>query len=108
MSVADPSLIMFTTHGPATDQEEFMTTLSVVDTTRSASATLVRPGIAITRLHNNLWRITRPAGDVLGYVESFPTAAGERYRAKRLVARQGRFLVDGEFWSMNDAVECLH
>ena len=45
--------------------------------------------------------------DVLGYVESFATAAGERYRAKRLVARQGRFLVDGEFWSMNDALECL-
>ena len=84
-----------------------MTTLTIVDTTRSASATLMRPGIAITRLHNGLWRITRPAGDVLGYVESFPTAAGERYRAKRLVARQGRFLVDGEFWSMNDAVECL-
>ena len=48
-----------------------MTTLSFVDTTRNASAALVRPGIALTRLHNDLWRVTRPAGDVLGYVESF-------------------------------------
>lgn len=77
------------------------------DSTGIASPALVRPGIALTRLHNDLWRVTRPAGDVLGYVESFPTPAGERYRAKRLVPRQGRFLVDGEFWSMNDAVECL-
>jgi hypothetical protein len=107
MSVADPSLMMFTTHGPAADQEEFMTTLSFVDTTQNASAALARRGIALTKLHNDLWRVTRPAGEVLGYVESFPTPAGERYRAKRLVARQGRFLLDGEFWSMNDAVECL-
>lgn len=85
-----------------------MTTFGVVETTGNASATLKRPGITLTRLHNDLWRVTRPAGDVLGYVESFPTAAGERFRAKRLVARQGRFLVEGEFWSMADAVDCLY
>ena len=107
MSVADSSLMTFTTQGPAADQEDFMTRLSFADATRNASALLVRPGIVLTRLHNDLWRVTRPTGDVLGYVESLPTPAGERYRAKRLVARQGRFLVDGEFWSMNDAVECL-
>ena len=65
-----------------------MTTLTIVDTTRSASATLMRPGIAITRLHNGLWRITRPAGDVLGYVERGPrppasaTAPSASWRVK--------------------------
>jgi hypothetical protein len=98
-----------TSHSVATHSviAHSVTTHSVVDSTRIASPALVRPGIALTRLHNDLWRVTRPAGDVLGYVESFPTPGGERYRAKRLVPRQGRFLVDGEFWSMNDAVECL-
>jgi hypothetical protein len=84
-----------------------MTTLTVVEPTSNASATLVRRGVVLARLRDNLWRVTRPAGEVLGYVESFPTAAGQRYRAKRLIARQSRFIIDGEFWSMADAIECL-
>jgi len=84
-----------------------MTTLSVVEPTPNASVTLVRRGVALTRLRADLWRVTRPAGEVLGYVESFPTPSGQRYRAKRLIARQRRFIVDGEFWSMADAIECL-
>jgi hypothetical protein len=68
---------------------------------------LARAGIALVKLRGDLWRMTRPTGEVLGYVERFPTIAGERFRAKRLLARQGRFVVDGEFWSVNDAIECL-
>jgi hypothetical protein len=68
---------------------------------------LERAGIALVKLRGDLWRMTRATGEVLGYVEQFPTSAGERFRAKRLLTRQGRFVVDGEFWSVNDAIECL-
>ncbi len=59
----------------------------------------------VVQLHDALWRITRVDGEVLGYVERFPVRDGVRYRAKRFLPRQRRFLVDGEFWSMDDAVE---
>ena len=32
---------------------------------------------------------------------------GRRYRSKRLIALQKRFLPMGEFWSFDDAVDCL-
>lgn len=64
-------------------------------------------GPLVVQLHDALWRITRPDGEVLGYVERFTVRDGARYRAKRFLARQHRFLVDGEFWSMDDAVECF-
>ena len=67
----------------------------------------IRPGIRMVQLHNELWRVTRPDGEVLGYVEQFAVRDGLRYRAKRLIARQRRFVVLGEFWSQNDAVECF-
>ena len=63
--------------------------------------------IALVELGDALWRVTRPDGDVLGYVESFPTAAGVRYRAKRHLVSQRRFVPIGEFWAMNDAVDCF-
>ena len=63
--------------------------------------------IALVELGDALWRVTRPDGDVLGYVESFPTAAGPRYRAKRMLTSQRRFVPIGEFWVMNDAVDCF-
>ena len=62
-------------------------------------------GPVVVQLHDALWRITRSDGEVLGYVERFAVRDGVRYRAKRFLARQRRFLVDGEFWSMDDAVE---
>jgi hypothetical protein len=76
-----------------------MTTLELAGRTGS--------GIALVPIRNGLWRVTRPDGQVLGYVEAFTAPHGERYRAKRLIARQRRFLVDGEFWTMADAVDCL-
>ena len=66
-----------------------------------------RRGIAFVRLHDELWRVTRSDGEILGYVESFPDPRGRRYRAKRLIPLQKRFLVLGEFWGFDDAVDCL-
>lgn len=77
-----------------------MTTLAF-----AASAPLVRPGVALTQLHDDLWRVTTPQGEVLGYLERFAVRDGLRFRAKRFIARQRRFIVTGEFWSMDDAID---
>ena len=67
----------------------------------------VRRDINIVQLHDELWRVTRTDGDVLGYVESFMEARGRRFRSKRLIALHKRFIPLGEFWSFDDAVDCL-
>ncbi len=79
-----------------------MTTLSFAEST-----TPIRSGIAAVHLHDDLWRVTRADGEVLGYVERTTTAAGHRFRAKRMLHRQRRFLPVGEFWSVDDALDCF-
>jgi hypothetical protein len=66
-----------------------------------------RRGINLIRLHDDLWRVTRADGDVLGYVEGFDDPRGRRYRSKRFIVLQRRFVSLGEFWSFDDAVDCL-
>ena len=70
-----------------------------------APSTPVRSGVATIQLHDDLWRITRPDGEVLGYVERASNPAGHRFTAKRMLPRQRRFLGLGEFWSLDDALE---
>lgn len=67
----------------------------------------VRQGIAMIQLHDELWRLTLPEGDVLGYIERFTLPEGHRYRAKRLNVLRRQFLAMGEFWSMDDAIDCF-
>jgi hypothetical protein len=85
-----------------TDEETRVTTLDFAGTT-----TAIRAGVAMTQLNDDLWRITRPAGEVLGYVERTTTPAGHRFLAKRMLQRQRRFLPVGEFWSVDDAIDCF-
>lgn len=73
---------------------------------------IVRPGrirrdINLVQLHDDLWRVTRTDGDVLGYVESFMEPRGRRFRSKRLIALRKKFVPLGDFWSFDDAVDCL-
>lgn len=72
-----------------------------------ATSTAPRGGALTVQLHDDLWRVTRPAGDVLGYIERRSTPAGQRFVAKRMLQRQRRFLPIGEFWSVDDAVDCF-
>ncbi|MEX1078859.1 MAG: hypothetical protein WED09_07105 [Homoserinimonas sp.] len=65
----------------------------------------VRPGITLVQLHNELWRVTRSTGEVLGYVERFAEVRGERFRAKRMLVQQRRFVVTGEFWGIDEAID---
>ena len=65
------------------------------------------PTIDAVQLHTELWRITRSTGEVLGYIERFVDRGENRFRAKRMIVRQSRFVPIGEFWSMNDALDCF-
>jgi predicted methyltransferase len=71
------------------------------------SVRLTRAGLSMIQLHDELWRVTRTDGEVLGYVERFAAAGGARYRAKRFLSRQRRFVGVGEFWSIDDAMDCF-
>ena len=64
-------------------------------------------GVATIQLHDDLWRVTRPDGEVLGYVERTTTPAGPQFRAKRMLPRQRRFLPIGDFWDFSTAMECF-
>ena len=80
-----------------------MTTLAFAENATSTRVS-ARLGVAVVQLHDELWRITKEDGEVLGYIEQFPAEAGQRYRAKRFMVRQRRFIAMGEFWSMDDAI----
>ncbi len=83
-----------------------MVTLAIVETT-PAVRRAVRPGVTLVQLHDELWRVTRQTGEVLGYIERFAEAQGPRFRAKRMLVQQRRFMVVGEFWSFDEAVDCF-
>lgn len=72
-----------------------------------APATAITSGVATVQLHEDLWRVTRADGEVLGYVERSATPAGPRFLAKRMLQRQRRFLPIGEFWDFGAAMECF-
>jgi hypothetical protein len=80
--------------------KDTMTILDFAPTARRSRA----PQATAVQLHDALWRITRPTGEVLGYVERLD---GGRYRAKRMITRERRFVGIGDFWRFSDAMECF-
>jgi hypothetical protein len=79
-----------------------MTTLDFVEPTA-----ITRFGITLVQLHDELWRVTRNSGEVLGYIESFADAGSRRVRAKRMFSARRPSLPLGEFWRIDDAVDCF-
>jgi hypothetical protein len=71
------------------------------------TAPITRFGIALVQLHDELWRVTRTSGEVLGYIEAFSERGISRFRAKRMFNAHRPSLPLGEFWSMDDAVSCF-
>ena len=71
------------------------------------AGTSIRAGVATIQLHDDLWRITRSTGEVLGYVQRIDSPAGHKYVAKRMLPRQRCFLAVGEFWTVDDAMDCF-
>jgi hypothetical protein len=83
---------------------DFATT---IDGRSKAGAGSRARGITAVQLNDAMWRVVRPDGEVVGYIERFDESRGIRYRAKRLIVRQQRFVSVGEFWGMDDALECF-
>lgn len=63
-------------------------------------------GVIRQQLNASLWRVTRPAGDVLGYVEHVAEGA-HAFRAKRMTADRRGFNAYGDFDDFDEAVEAL-
>ena len=76
-------------------------------TTLDFAPTTSRNPVSTIQLGNDLWRIVKSDGEVIGYVERSETTAGSRYTAKRMLPRQRRFLPIGDFWTVDDALECF-
>jgi hypothetical protein len=79
-----------------------MTILDFVGT-----APTVRPGIALVELANGQWRVTRATGEVLGYIEAIYEGRDRKFSSRRLVSNQRGSLPLGEFWQMDDAIDCF-
>ena len=83
------------------------TTSTRIPAALPGAATGSRSAARLQQVNDRLWRVTRPSGEMLGYVESFDSPAGDRYRAKRYLLRARRFDVLGEFWRIEDATDAL-
>jgi hypothetical protein len=86
---------------------DFVATNSFVARAGSHGDRVNRFGIALVQLHDELWRVTRRSGEVLGYIEAFDESGNPRFRAKRMFSSRRQSLPLGEFWSIDDAIDCF-
>ena len=68
-----------------------------------SSATRVR----LTPAAPALWRVVDAGGRVIGHLAARAEGTGTRYEARVLQAQTHTFRPVGEFWSADDAVDCL-
>jgi hypothetical protein len=55
----------------------------------------------------SLWRVLEPGGRVIGHLQQVAQPGGIRFRARRFHASSHEFRDLGDFWTADDAVECL-
>ena len=55
----------------------------------------------------SLWRVLEPGGHVIGHLQEVAQSGGIRFRARRFHPVSHEFRDLGDFWSADDAVECL-
>ena len=65
--------------------------------------------VRVVPLSSGMQRVTRTDGIVLGYLEQLESAdeTAPRFRAKRMLARERRFALVGDYWTRDDALEAL-
>jgi len=66
-----------------------------------------RHGLVRTQVRAALWRVTQPAGAVVGYIERVDEGAVERFRVKRLGRDFRTFVALGDYDSFEDAFDGL-
>ena len=69
-----------------------------------------RPGVRAVPLPGAQWRVTRASGDVLGYIDELPeSAGGRRFRSRRMIPRQARFVELGDYLAQRERLPgCDH
>jgi len=82
-----------------------MSLVTAID--RPHAPTLSRTAVDLTDAGPALWRVIDPSGRVLGHLQAVADAAGVRYRARRFHAPSRAFRDLGDFWTADDAVDCL-
>ena len=68
---------------------------------------LSRAGARLLPAAPALWRILDRSGRVIGHLQAVRQGSDIRYRARRYHAPSRAFRDLGEFWSADDAVECV-
>jgi len=63
--------------------------------------------VRLDRAAPGLWRVRDSAGLVIGHLQAVAEAGATRFRARRFHAATHAFRDLGDFWSPDDAVECL-
>lgn len=63
--------------------------------------------VRLTPAAPDLWRVIDTAGRVIGHLAACGSEAGIRYEARLLHVQTHTFRALGEFWSADDAVDCL-
>lgn len=67
---------------------------------------LTRP-VRLSAAAPALWRVTDASGIVIGHLQAVAFAQGVRYRARRFHPASRSFRDLGDFWSADDAVDCI-
>lgn len=80
-------------------------------TTETAPAGIPNPlrtrGVRLVAAAPALWRIVDAGGRVIGHLQAVRQGHDIRYRARRFHAPSRAFRDLGEFWSADDAIECV-
>jgi hypothetical protein len=66
-----------------------------------------RGNLRVLDVRDDLSRVTRPNGEIVGYVDRVDVDGSAAYRARRYVASERRFVELPTVWSADDAVDCL-
>ena len=64
-------------------------------------------GLRLADAAPSLWRVLDRTGLVLGHLQAVAVRGGVRFRARRFHPASGAFRDLGDFWSPDDAVDCL-
>lgn len=64
-------------------------------------------GLRLIAVRDSMWRVIAPDERIIGHLERINTEEGELFRAQRFVTSRARFSALGDFWSADDAIDCL-
>lgn len=82
-------------------------TLSLASSPVAPPAVSPNFGVRLLPAAPGLWRVSNAQGHVIGHLQAFLPVLGGRYRARRFHSASRAFRDLGEFWSADDAIECL-